>query len=135
MLSQYCTSAHNNERWYDCLHRPVIASTLFDLYPSWPQSAGFSQQLISKLVSDMEAVLKAMPSDDTSSLRRFLGYSSCIAASSRACSTKLKMTFQGLSCLFYIFLCPTCHEQVFAMQCFEGEVYGCRSCSLESHLV
>ena len=46
-------------------------------------------------MSDMEALVAAEEPPDLSSLRRLLGFSSCIAAISRACASALQGIFPG----------------------------------------
>ena len=75
--------------------RPAIANTIISFQQGWPQQPAATAELVVQLVSDMEALVAAAEAPDVSSLRRLLGFSSCIAAISRACASALQGIFPG----------------------------------------
>lgn len=76
-----------------------MANTLASFKAGWPAQPSFTQQLAAKLLADMKAHVAAESSLATSptGLRRFLGFSCCIAAVCRACAASLHGIFPGMT--------------------------------------
>ena len=75
--------------------RPAIASTLIALQPGWPSQPSFSAELAARLAADLAALVDAGTAPDVAACRRFLGFSSSIAATCRVSAQALGGMFSG----------------------------------------
>ena len=79
----------------DTFCRSALASTVISFQPGWPTDPQFSVQLLTKLIGDVELLVQTVQSPDAKQLRKFIGFSSCIAAISRVSAQACNGFFPG----------------------------------------
>ena len=75
--------------------RPAIASTLIALQPGWPSQPQYSAELAARLAADVAVLVDSGTAANVAACRRFLGFSSCIAAICRVSAQASGGIFSG----------------------------------------
>lgn len=68
---------------------------MISFQPGWPVQPEFTSELLTKLIGDTEQLVKSSKSPDSKMLRKFMGFSNCIAAISRVSAQALHGIFPG----------------------------------------